>query len=144
MIPRRSGLHRLHIVTAVACMIVFMLLVSSDFRQYGYLGSSRFFVVMQGKVLAGGKQEPAVVKGWFLEDPVTPNGVLATIYSPGSKHLVVISLGWLFCVLGIVSLTASRLSRRPRRGHCRKCDYDLTGNTSGICPECGTKIGTGR
>ena len=23
-------------------------------------------------------------------------------------------------------------------GHCRKCHYNLTGNTSGICPECGT------
>ena len=24
--------------------------------------------------------------------------------------------------------------------HCPNCDYDLTGNVSGICPECGTKI----
>lgn len=22
-------------------------------------------------------------------------------------------------------------------GHCRKCGYDLTGNVSGVCPECG-------
>ena len=22
-------------------------------------------------------------------------------------------------------------------GHCRKCEYNLTGNTSGVCPECG-------
>ena len=28
-------------------------------------------------------------------------------------------------------------SRRPVPGHCR-CGYNLTGNTSGICPECGT------
>ena len=21
--------------------------------------------------------------------------------------------------------------------HCRRCDYDLTGNVSGVCPECG-------
>jgi CHASE2 domain-containing sensor protein len=25
-------------------------------------------------------------------------------------------------------------------GCCPNCDYDLTGNTSGICPECGTAI----
>src|SRR5262245_24466128 len=25
-------------------------------------------------------------------------------------------------------------------GHCRRCGYDLTGNTSGVCPECGTAI----
>jgi hypothetical protein len=29
---------------------------------------------------------------------------------------------------------------RERRGHCGKCRYDLTGNVSGICPECGTPI----
>lgn len=26
------------------------------------------------------------------------------------------------------------------RNQCRNCSYNLTGNTSGICPECGTKI----
>jgi hypothetical protein len=28
--------------------------------------------------------------------------------------------------------------RRPPKGHCRKCGYDLTGNPTGICSECGT------
>ena len=28
--------------------------------------------------------------------------------------------------------------RRPGPGRCRRCNYDLTGNLSGICPECGT------
>ena len=32
----------------------------------------------------------------------------------------------------------------PRRkippGRCRSCHYDLTGNVSGVCPECGTNI----
>ena len=27
--------------------------------------------------------------------------------------------------------------RRIPPGHCRNCGYDLTGNTSGRCPECG-------
>lgn len=27
--------------------------------------------------------------------------------------------------------------RRPRSGHCAGCGYDLTGNESGRCPECG-------
>jgi hypothetical protein len=46
-------------------------------------------------------------------------------------------------VLLIVPLLWSwrRLKRRMliRPGHCR-CGYDLTGNTSGVCPECGTNI----
>lgn len=34
----------------------------------------------------------------------------------------------------------SRPEQRRRRGLCVTCAYDLTGNTSGTCPECGTPI----
>jgi hypothetical protein len=30
--------------------------------------------------------------------------------------------------------------RTPPEGHCRNCGYNLTGNVSGICPECGERI----
>jgi len=36
------------------------------------------------------------------------------------------------------------LRRRPKPGRCRKCGYDLTGNVSGVCPECGSLINTGK
>ena len=26
------------------------------------------------------------------------------------------------------------------QGHCQKCGYNLTGNVSGVCPECGEQI----
>lgn len=26
---------------------------------------------------------------------------------------------------------------------CMECDYDLSGNTSGVCPECGTPVPSG-
>jgi len=29
---------------------------------------------------------------------------------------------------------------RRRKGLCLKCAYNLTGNTTGICPECGTPM----
>ena len=32
------------------------------------------------------------------------------------------------------------LRRRARKGYCLTCGYNLTGNISGVCPECGTKI----
>jgi hypothetical protein len=32
------------------------------------------------------------------------------------------------------------LCRKSRDRFCRNCQYDLTGNTSGICPECGTRV----
>jgi hypothetical protein len=30
--------------------------------------------------------------------------------------------------------------KRIDQGRCAHCDYDLTGNLSGTCPECGEKI----
>jgi hypothetical protein len=32
-----------------------------------------------------------------------------------------------------------RTARLRRPGHCPRCGYDLTGNVSGMCPECGTR-----
>ncbi len=32
-------------------------------------------------------------------------------------------------------------SRCPPEGHCQSCGYNLTGNVSGVCPECGTGVG---
>lgn len=42
-----------------------------------------------------------------------------------------------------LALRARRLYARRRRrpGACRRCGYDLTGNASGRCPECGQTIG---
>ncbi len=33
-----------------------------------------------------------------------------------------------------------RLSPVKPPGSCQKCGYDLTGNVSGVCPECGTGV----
>lgn len=33
-----------------------------------------------------------------------------------------------------------RRRRRSKLGQCLTCGYDLTGNESGVCPECGRKI----
>ena len=34
-------------------------------------------------------------------------------------------------------LVRDQLAHRNARGLCLACGYDLTGNTSGVCPECG-------
>ena len=33
-----------------------------------------------------------------------------------------------------------RRHQRRRHGRCIQCGYNLTGNTSGVCPECGTRL----
>ncbi|MBN1342282.1 MAG: hypothetical protein JXQ73_06360 [Phycisphaerae bacterium] len=46
-----------------------------------------------------------------------------------------------FMLFAAFSLWSYKLWRPSRpwlwAGRCRKCGYDLTGNTSGRCPECG-------
>lgn len=47
--------------------------------------------------------------------------------------LAVIYVGW----------RNRRMDRTHFRRHCKNCDYDLTGNVSGRCPECGLPIPQG-
>jgi hypothetical protein len=41
---------------------------------------------------------------------------------------------------GLLSLCPDLKTRFDGETRCRKCGYNLTGNVSGICPECGEKI----
>lgn len=43
------------------------------------------------------------------------------------------------CLL-LVAVPLFVVSRNFPSGHCRRCGYNLTGNTSGTCPECGTTV----
>jgi hypothetical protein len=49
-----------------------------------------------------------------------------------------------YIILAITAILPTMWVIRRRRaipqGHCPKCRYNLTGNTSGVCPECGTAI----
>lgn len=48
-----------------------------------------------------------------------------------------------FLPMLLICRSATRRFRgrlRTSRGRCYKCGYNLTGNASGLCPECGSKI----
>lgn len=61
---------------------------------------------------------------------------------PGVWSLYVQIPLWIFVML--TGIPAAYLFRRDRNrrlpGHCRGCGYDLFGNTSGKCPECGERL----
>jgi hypothetical protein len=40
----------------------------------------------------------------------------------------------------VAEFLRSPLRPRPPAGHCTACGYDLTGNVSGVCPECGRSV----
>jgi hypothetical protein len=76
--------------------------------------------------------------------PASPPGKTTAIH--GSEISVPV---WLAAVLTAITpatwgirrgIAWARKARQKSAGHCQSCSYDLTGNTSGICPECGTPI----
>ena len=50
--------------------------------------------------------------------------------------LILVPVGLMF----VANLRQNRQHRRLTRGLCVRCGYDLTGNVSGVCPECGRCI----
>lgn len=53
-------------------------------------------------------------------------------------HVLFVPLWIPFLAFGVPSLVLWWLDRRrPTAGHCPHCGYNLTGNVSGRCPECG-------
>jgi hypothetical protein len=93
--------------------------------------------------------------GWEHEQPTLRRwSVLGVTYFSGTwtpvvplTRTLVVPFGWVVAVtlllpLGRVSVIVRRRWRRhmERRNLCTACSYDLIGNVSGVCPECGTAI----
>ena len=87
---------------------------------------------------------------WFTSNrPPLPTG-LPTGVTWGHIHptyrvvwQINVSLWLLVAAIAIPTVVLWYLDRRrPAPGACR-CGYDLTGNKSGVCPECGRELTTG-
>jgi hypothetical protein len=90
---------------------------------------------------------------WGLRHAVLINGHIdlppsirpVTARPPQRVQAFIAHWAWLTGVTAVLPLLvgASRLvawRRRRRTGGCPNCGYDLTGNVSGVCPECGTLV----
>jgi hypothetical protein len=51
----------------------------------------------------------------------------------------IVTVAWIAFAL-VVAHKMGFTKSYKRHGYCPHCDYDLFGNTSGVCPECGAKI----
>jgi hypothetical protein len=75
----------------------------------------------------------------YASGPGTPN-------NPASRYaMIAIPFAYpagLLAAASAWSMVAIMRRRRIGPNSCGKCGYDLTGNTSGTCPECGTAVKT--
>ena len=71
------------------------------------------------------------LKWWFRPPMIRWNQILKWFIIP---HWI------LFPSITLFTAVVLLFPKWHHRGHCSSCDYDLTGNTSGICSECGTAI----
>jgi hypothetical protein len=78
--------------------------------------------------------------GWLIaiDYPLTPDGIASNVAAGWGVLLVIVS----GATLHFVKTRPKRRWRDPR--FCVKCGYDLTGNLSGVCPECGLAVTSGR
>ena len=119
----------------------------------GWLGSPHAFVWYEwswGRVVVShGK----VGIAWFEpHDPQRANQGFGTFWQPGydlewwgeydfpdGGFYIAVPLWIPLMVLAIPTAILWYRDRRPKPGHCQRCGYDLTGNVSGVCSECGGK-----
>ncbi len=91
--------------------------------------SPNIHTTVQYALPAGG----AAARNYGLVLPTCNKGPVG----PYSTFHVSVPIWLLLLAIGLPTCALYFRRRRRRPGHCVQCDYDLTGNVTGVCPECG-------
>ena len=88
---------------------------------------------------------PAISRWWGRWGFTIQTGALAGEDPPINRVFLSMPLWFpivLFASYPVLAFIRGPLRRylRRRKGLCLSCGYDLTGNVSGVCPECGTEV----
>ncbi len=119
---------------------------------FAFCGSSLAVSILPG--IIGG-----YYRNWFVTLAGTPalvvaiglgdrlQGILAgttpigsVIPRAGDFLTIAIASAPMLLIASLSHFLVSSIKRRHPPGHCQKCGYDLTGNVSGVCSECGEPI----
>lgn len=97
-------------------------------------------VIESGMFIVLWSATPAAEFGWFME-PAEPRRLSPLFeWYPSEVSAAFIPLWLPLVLLAVPTVLLFWLGRRRiRPGHCWKCGYNLRGNISGRCPECGRK-----
>lgn len=147
---RPSRLRRIAKWGGIALSMVLVLAwCGSYFRMRGWSSTKTRVTVYRGVVIMDQSEKPFFAPGW-LNVLVDDQGSPVYLWVPSIKAFRLRSVNWRvvqyrlplwvpFVIVAIPTAFLFRRDRRPLPGHC-SCGYDLTGNVSGRCPECGKGV----
>ncbi len=142
--PKRSRALRILKWTGFAACVMFLLIGTVGFRWgVGYFYEGGQVLVAGGGVLVA--HQPNVdtlgLRAFTFSAPKRPlwQRVRGFFWVPRiERHAVWVPLGLpLLLTMTVTVILFWQDRRRIDPGHCQQCGYNLTGNVSGKCPECG-------
>ncbi|MCA9253067.1 MAG: hypothetical protein KDA54_18215 [Phycisphaerales bacterium] len=127
---------------ALLCVCLFVL---TRYVAFGF--ASPYFAVAASEGAIGfgyvNSHSRIDVPGFFLEEFSRPSKTRwwAEVFADKGSGWLILPL-WVFLLPCLIAVIFAWRSKPIGLNACKHCDYDLTGNESGICPECGTPIVT--
>ena len=132
---------KLAVAGLVLCAAIVVAFLLSIRWQYGYAGRTAAFTFTHGAVIVVAPGAPRPRGTGFWASSVRPRlSGWVQVFNTAYIKAIRIPLWMLFLPIAAVSLLAWRRARMRRPGHCLNCGYDLIGNVSGVCPECGKEV----
>jgi hypothetical protein len=146
---RLSGSRKWLVSAGLALLLVIVFAWSASSTQWWWHLARFFRVRLGGDRLRLAYPMPDLgrdLEGWhggwnLLFGPLRKLAFVYRHNQPSGGWQVALPLWGLFLLVALLTILLRWLPRRRfPPGHCRKCGYNLTGNVSGICPECGEKV----
>jgi len=129
---RRIGFLIGALMVAVWCATLFCDVAYERRRGAFLLGSGNV-----GFWIWGADQASFVQSRWVVEPHGFHHRWLPYGRMEGDSIMLLIPMWMLLLAVAIPMVVVPWRNQRPPRGYCSFCGYNLTGNTSGVCPECG-------
>lgn len=151
--PRRlamiAGRYRRPLVAVVLAMSFLVATVVTSGWLLSYRSMDFGVIVSHGCFSVTTIRSPPSYLGWAAHANRKPQirwlpfALSEPFGAPGRPRWIVGVPLWIpGALVFILAIVWFRECRRSEPGHCRKCRYNLAGNVSGVCPECGTRIET--
>ncbi len=146
---------RVKVIGLMLCLMMLGLWVFSVMFAASYAPASNQWHIDVGNGRIGFSATPLISPGWYCESQYAY--VKSTAMQRTWIDFAFLCLGYglpskdgagdpytpiwlLVAAVGFPTAILWWRDRRPKAGFCKVCKYDLTGNVSGRCPECGKAV----